>query len=60
MKIKENKNRDKNINLPRELKKLRGMKVKVKPIETGALRTIHKDLVKEREELEIGLRTEII
>ena len=53
MKIKESENRDKYLDLARELKKLRNMKVMVIQIVVGALGTMPKGLVKGLEDLEI-------
>ena len=52
-KIKENKKRDKYLDLARELKKLWNLKVTVIPIITGELGTVPKGLVRELEDLEI-------
>ena len=54
VKIKENETRDKYLYLPRKVKKLWIMKVTMIPFITGTLGTISKDMVKGREELEIG------
>ena len=54
VKIKENENRDKYLDLSRALRKLWNISVTVIPKILGALGTIPKDLVKELEELEIG------
>ena len=53
MKIKESKKDDKYLDLARERKRLRNMKVMVILIVVGALRTIPKRLEKELKALEI-------
>ena len=45
VKLKESKERDKYLDLSRELKKLRNIKVTVKPIVIGALCPVNKGLV---------------
>ena len=59
-KIKESKMRDKFLNLARELKKLRNMKVTVILIVAGVLRTVPKGLEKRLVELEGRKRIENI
>ena len=59
-KLKENEKRDKYLDLARELKKLRNMKVTVMPIVIDALVTIPKALVKELEDLKIREQVETI
>ena len=56
MKIKENKKREKYLDLARELKILLNMKVTVMPIVIGELGMIPKGLVRGLEELKIGGR----
>ena len=53
VKIKENKKRNKYLDLTRELKKLWNVKVTVIPIVIDTLGVTNKGLVKELEELEI-------
>ena len=54
LKVKENKKKDKYLDLARKLKKiLWNMKITVTQIVVGALGTVTKGLVKRREELEI-------
>ena len=53
VKIKENEQKEKYLDLARELKKLCSMMVTVLPVVTGALGTIHKGLVNGLKELEI-------
>ena len=65
VKIKESENRDKYLDIARELKKTTknkrwNMKVTVIPIVIGALRTIPKGLVKGLEDLEIRGQVETI
>ena len=59
-KIKVNENRDKYLDLARELRKLCNMRVKVILPVIGALLTVSKGLEKWLEELEIGGRIETI
>ena len=54
VKIKENKKREKYLNLARELKRLWNMKVIVIPLVAGILGIISKYLESGLEELEIG------
>ena len=58
--LKESENKDKYLDLARELKKLWNMKVTIVPIVIGALGIITKGLLKGLEELEIGGRVETI
>ena len=58
--LKESENKDKYLDLARELKKLWNMKVTIVPIAICALGTITKGLLKGLEELEIGGRVETI
>ena len=60
MKIKESEKKDKKSNLAWELKKLMNVKVTVIPVVIDALGTIHKDLIRGLEELEIWRRAETI
>ena len=60
MKLKECKKRDKYLDLARELKKLRNMKVTITPIVIGAFRTVIKGLLKGLEDLVVGGREETI
>ena len=53
VKIKENEKGHKYLDLARELKKLRNMKIKMIPIVIGALGTIPKCLVRKLEEMEV-------
>ena len=53
VKLKESEKKDKYLNLAREPKKLRNMKVKFIPIVIGALGTVIKGLVQGLEDLEI-------
>ena len=53
VKIKENKKRDKYLDLARELKILWSKKVTEKPFIIGVIRMVPKGLVRRREELEI-------
>ena len=53
MKLKGSKKKDKNLDLARELKKLRNMKVTGITIVISALGTVIKGLVQELEDLEI-------
>ena len=54
MKLKECEKRDKYLDLARELKKLRNMKVTIIPIVIGAFVTVTKGLLKGLEDLEVG------
>ena len=58
--LKECEKKDKYLDLARELKKLRNMKVTIMPIVIGALGTITKGLLKGLEELEVGGRVETV
>ena len=59
--LKENEQKDKNLDLTRELKKNTwNMKVTIMPIVIGALGTIIKGVLKGLEDLEIGGRVETI
>ena len=58
--LEECKKKDKYLDLARELKKLRDMKVMIVPIVIGALGTITKGLLKGLEDLEVGGRVETI
>ena len=60
IKLKESEEKDKSLDLARELKKLWNMKVTVIPIVVGALGTVTKGLVKRPEDLEIRGRVETI
>ena len=60
LKIKENKNINKYVDLARELRKLWKMKVKVIPTDAGAFGTVPKTLEKELEEYKISRRIETI
>ena len=60
MKIKENENEGKYLDLTRALKKLWNMKMTVIPIVLGVLGTILHGLVKELEKLEIRGQAETI
>ena len=60
VKLKESEKQDKYLDLTRELKKLRNMKVMVIPIAIGALGTVTKCLVQGVEDLEIRGRVETI
>ena len=60
IKLKECEERDKYLDLARELKKLWNMKVTIVPIVIGALGTITKGLLKGLEDLEVGGRVETI
>ena len=60
MKIKENENSDKYLDLAWELKNLWKMKVTVITLVTGALGMIPKGLVRELEELEVKEQAENI
>ena len=52
--------RDKYLDLARELKKLRNMKLTIIPIMIGAFGTVAKELLKGLEDLEVGGRVETI
>ena len=54
IKLKESEKKDKYLDLARELKKLRNMKVTIIPIVIGTLGTVTEGLVKGLVELEIG------
>ena len=56
--LKESEKKDKYLDLARELKKLKNMKVTIVPIVIGALGTITKGLLKGLEDLEVGGRVE--
>ena len=58
--LKESEKKDKYLDLARELKKRRNMKVTIVPIVIGALGTITKGLLKGLEDLEVGGRVETI
>ena len=58
--LKESEQKDKYLDLARELKKLWNMKVKIVPIVIGALGTVTKGLLIGLEDLEIGGRVETI
>ena len=60
VKLKETEKKDKYLDLPRELKKLRNMKVTIIPIVTGALGTVTKGLIQGLEDLEIRGRVETV
>ena len=60
IKLKECEKKDKYLDLARELKKLRNMKVTIVPILIGAFGTITKGLLKGLEDLEVGGRVETI
>ena len=60
VKLKESKERDKYLDLARELKKLWNMKVTVITVVIGALGTVTKGLVQGLEDLEIRERVETI
>ena len=60
IKLKQCEKKDKYLNLARELKKLRNMKVKIIPIVISAFVTVTKGLLKGLEDLEVGGRVEII
>ena len=57
---KELLSEDKNLDLAREIKTPRNMKVTIVPIVIGALGTVTKRLLKGLEDLEIGRRVETI
>ena len=58
--LKECENKDKYLNLARELKKLWNMKVTIVPIVIGTCGTITKGLLKGLEDLEVGGRVKTI
>ena len=60
IKLKECEKRDKYLDLARELKNLRNMKVIIIPIVIGAFGTVTKRLLKGLEDLEVGGRVETI
>ena len=60
IKLKECEKRDKYLDLVRESKKLWNMKVTIIPIVIGAFGTVTKELLKGREDLEVGGRVETI
>ena len=60
IKLKECENKDKYLDLARELKKLWNMKVTIIPIVIGAFDTVTKGLLKGLEDLEVGGRVETI
>ena len=60
IKLKECELKDKYLDLARELKKLRNMKVMIIPIMIGALGTVTKGLLKGMGDLEFCGRVEII
>ena len=60
VKLNESEKKDKYLDLARELKKLRNMKVMVIPVVTGVLGTVTKGLVLGLEDLEIRGRMETI
>ena len=57
---RKKKKRDKYLDLSREQRKLRNMRVTVIPMVIGALRTVFKGLERKLNELEIGRRIETI
>ena len=59
-KLKEWEKKDKNLDLPRELKKLWNVKVTIVPIVIGAFGTITKGLLKGLDNMEVGGRVETI
>ena len=59
-KLKESEKKDKYLDLARELKKLRDMKVPFIPIISGALGTVTEGILKGLEELEIRWQVETI
>ena len=59
IKLKESEKRDKYLDLARELKKLRNMKVTI-PIVIGALGTVTKKLVQGLEDLEVAGQVETV
>ena len=60
VKLKEIEKKDKYLNLARESKKLRNMKMTFIPIVIGALGTVTEELLKGLEDLEIRGRAETI
>ena len=60
IKLKECEKKDKYLDLARELKKLRNMKVTIMPIVIRAFGTITKGLLKGLEDLEVRGRVDII
>ena len=60
IKLKESEKKHKYLDLAREIKKLRNMKVTIVPIVIGAFGTITKGLLKGLEDLEVGGRLETI
>ena len=60
IKLKERENRDKYVDLARELKKLSNIKVKIIPIVIGAFGTVTKRSLKGMKDLEVGERVETI
>ena len=60
IKLKECEKRDKYLDLARELKKQRNMKVTIIPIVIGAFGTVTKGLLKGLEDLEVGGQVETI
>ena len=58
--LKESEKKNKYLDLARELKKLRNMKVTIVPIVIGALGTVTKGLLKSLEDLEVSGRVETI
>ena len=60
IKLKECEKRDKYLDIARELKELRNMKVTIIPIVAGAFGTVTKGLLKGLEDLENGGRVETI
>ena len=60
IKLKEYEKKDKYLDLARELKKLRNMKVTIAPIVIGAFGTITKGYLKRQENLEVGRLVETI
>ena len=58
--LKESEKKDKYLDLARELKKLRNMKVTIVPIVIGALGTITKGLLKGLKDVKVGGRVETI
>ena len=53
IKLKESEKKNKYLNLARELKKLRNMKVTIMPIVIGAFNTVTEGLLKGLEDVEI-------
>ena len=60
IKLKECEKKDMYLDLARELKKLRNMKVMIVPIGIGALDTITKELLKGLENMEVSGRVQTI